>query len=191
MPEAINEIIWHFAGYFRLSEDIARDRLEYLDGALKHNPDDYTIPLPKFPFQAELDPFDTHPYASPTYVPLENPAVQSFANLRSRGPASSDEEPDSLSQLSTPRIPSGGGGGGGGGGSIAERQIKVVYEDDGDQLQLEIRQVNIIEDNDHLLVNPNTGVTELNDVDVQGTLQEMPRRRPTQRRPKSPCLRRG
>ncbi len=173
MPEAINEIIWHFAGYFRLSEDIARDRLEYLDGVLRHNPDDFTIPLPEFPFRAELDPFNTHPYASPTYVPLENPAVQSFANLRSRGPTSSDEEPETLSQLPTPRIVPGGGGGGGGGASIAERQIKVVYEDDGDQLQLEIRQANIIDDNDHLLVNPDTGVTELNDVDVQETLQEM------------------
>jgi hypothetical protein len=170
MQEAVNEIIWHFAGYFRLSEDIARDRLEYLDGALRLNPDDYTIPLPQFPFLAELDPFETQPLPPPTYVPVESPYVQSFAHLRGRG-SDSFEEPETLPLLPAPRFGFGGGGGGGGAASVTNRDIIVRYQDGGEQLQLEIRQVNRIEDDDHLGVNPNTGVTELNDVNVAETLR--------------------
>ncbi len=47
MPSsAMIEVIWHFAGYLRIFDDIARDRIEYIDPALRHSSDDYTTPRP-------------------------------------------------------------------------------------------------------------------------------------------------
>jgi hypothetical protein len=173
-PDVINEIIWHFAGYFRIADDVARDRIEYLEGAQRQQFEDYSLPLPETPFHADLDPFDTDPIPPPASVTWESAPSSSFQALRSRDSDNSPEPEDIPPPPSARPITSGGGGGGGGGGSgHGERLIKVNYDDDGSQAQIEIRQLNAMEDNDVLLVGRDTGVTELNDTDVDGTLQEM------------------
>jgi hypothetical protein len=171
-PDAINEIIWHFAGYFRIADDVARDRLEYLEGAHRQQFDDYTIPLPENPFRAELEPFDTRPYLPPSITPWEGSSVSPYHVLRSSRPDDPLDVEDGP-RGAPPRMVVSGGGGGGAGGGVHQRQITVNYDDGGDQQQVQIRQVNRILDDDLLLTNPNTGVTELNDTDTHGILREM------------------
>ena len=172
-PDVINEIIWHFAGYFRIADDVARDRIEYLEGAQRQEFEDYTLPLPETPFHADLDPFDTDPIRPPATVTWESAPSSGFQALRSRD-SDNSPAPEDIPPPPSPRpITFGGGGGGGGGSGQEERLINVNYDDDGSQAQVEIRQFNAMEDNDLLLVARDTGVTELNDADVDGTLQEM------------------
>jgi hypothetical protein len=173
-PDVINEIIWHFAGYFRIADDVARDRIEYLEGAQRQQFEDYGLPLPETPFHADLDPFETDPIRPPAPVTWESAPSSGFQALRSLDSDNSPEPEDIPPPPSARPITFGGGGGGGGGGSgQGERLIKVNYDDDGSQAQIEIRQFNAMEDNDLLLVGRDTGVTELNDTDVDGSLQEM------------------
>lgn len=172
--DVVNEIVSHFAGYFRIADEVARDRLEYLEGGLERRFDDYTVPLPETPFKADLEPFDSRPSPQQSLTAPEGSGTATPRNTRPARPESSPESDESTPQA-PPRPSIQGAGGGGGGGGHAERQITVTYEEDGTQRQVEVRQVNYLEDNDLLLVGRDTGVTELNEAAADSTaiLQEM------------------
>lgn len=171
-PDTINEIIGHFAGYFRIADDVARDRLEYLEGTYRQQFDDYTVPLPQTPFRVELEPFQTHPFPPPSITTWDASHAPSYPHFR-RFEAEPSPDPPDVRPADAPRVIVPGAGGSGGGSSTAERNIIVNYDDDGSQQQVQIHQVNHMEDNDLLLVNPDTGATELNDADTEGALREM------------------
>ena len=60
IPGGSTEIIWHFAGHFRIIHDIARDRVDFDPSAFHSRPDDYVTPRPEHSFAADLDDFNSH-----------------------------------------------------------------------------------------------------------------------------------
>jgi hypothetical protein len=172
-PDSINEIIAHFAGYFRVADDVVRDRLEYLEGAHPQQFEDYTLSLTTTPFRANLEPFWTLPSPPPALPTWETSHLSPPPLVRARQPNPSPESEDDHEPAAPRSVVPTAGGGGGGGGSRDIEVITVKYDHNGSQQQVEIRQVNVIQDNDVLLVNPNTGVTELNDADTENMLRDM------------------
>jgi hypothetical protein len=162
MPGGVNELVWHFIGHLRIIDDIARDRLAYEDPARAKRPDDYTTPRPEFDYKPDLDELPTAPLLPP---PIELPEDHFAGKLRPLKSASQppfEEEPGPPTHLPWPRIPSVGGGGGGGG---PHQEIKVIYEAGGEQAQLQVRQYNIMSDNDVILPGSGVNATILGRVD--------------------------
>ncbi len=44
VPGGVTEVVWHFAGYFQIINDIARDRIGYDESAFRNLQDDYITP---------------------------------------------------------------------------------------------------------------------------------------------------
>ena len=172
---AMIEVLWHFAGYFKIFDDIARDRVEYDEGVLRHLSDDYTTSRPDYdspftPNDMEISgvgmpdlPFDAgeHFHANPLrhLVSPFHPDLDLFPPVR---------VPNIL-------LPMQSGGGGGSGG--VDFLIKVEYQLGGEQSEVEVHQHNILYDNDTLLpagvVLPADLLTMRLDADALATIEKM------------------
>lgn len=152
VPGGITEIVWHFAGYLQIINDIARDRIDYDPSASRNLQDDYVTPRPSFDIDPDFDPLNIQGMKSPDLLPFEdfhNPRgfpIKSLSPLPSR-PDMDVDDPDPLGRLALPRAVGGGGGG-------FEYKITVQYQEGGQQTELEIRQHNFIVDDDNVLVLP-------------------------------------
>jgi hypothetical protein len=170
-PGGVTEILWYFAGYLQIAEDDVRARLVYEDGAFRVRPDDYVARLPEFDSAADLAQMFTRRLRVPEILPPDPLTPENIENIRSQltQPSHRSPRPDDSDADPPPRS----GGGSGGAGGSAERVITVTYEEGGEQKLIEIDQLNMLSDDDQFQVIANSGVTELNNVYVAATLQEL------------------
>lgn len=147
VPGGITEAIWHFSGYIHLFTDIARERAQLDDGALRNAADDYTIKLSYFDGTPVEDELSTAPVHPPQGLP-EDPEIHHGAPIK-HFHAPEDADPD------TPLVPHlfpyqpllSSAAGIAGGSSFV---ISVTHQTGGDQGLAEIHQVNVM-DNDGTL----------------------------------------
>jgi hypothetical protein len=171
IPGGTTEIVSRFIGYLEVVDDIARARLDYQDGVLPFRPEDYKASLPDSPYHPDIDDLNSAPTPPPLPVESEGLPVprQHHAALKPL------EEPDfdSAKAGGLPPFVRTNGTAGGGGGSVEVQHIKVHYGTDGDQLQAEIKQLNVLNDNDFLLVGNNTDVLSLHHIDIGEVVAKM------------------
>ena len=149
-PAGVVEVIWHFAGYLKLFDDIARDRIEYDDAALRRPSDDYTVTLPHFDSHFTPDDMDIPVVPMPDLLPFDPPQPAHIHPAQHLAPP--DHSKHDLFPSSPPLtliwpMPSGGGDGGGGG----DFHIKVRYQPGDGQSLVDVQQHNILYDNDIIL----------------------------------------
>jgi len=173
VPGGVTEVIWHFAGYLQIINDIARDRIAYDESAFRNLQDDYVTPRPSYDHRPDLDNFDSHGPRVPELAPFDELHATRILPIKSLSPRPPDLDFDPSGGL--PGLPLRGGGGGGGGGS-PDHSIKVQYQEGGQQSQVEIHQYNIMSDNDLLV--PGCGTTITSEaaqltVDAEALLQQM------------------
>jgi hypothetical protein len=174
VPGGVTEIIWHFAGYFHFIDETMKDRFIYEDGAIKIRPDDYVLNLRDSTLEPDLEEFETDKIPPPgietsdTFKPSESlyPGMYPIRNLRD-----TDTDSDSPGKIPMNLRPAAGGGGDM--GHMLQRKITLSYESGGEQQLLEINQTNSNNDDDELLVVADSGVTQLHDIDIDATLQDM------------------
>ena len=149
IPGGSTEIIWHFAGHFRIIHDIARDRVDFDPSAFHSRPDDYVTPRPEHSFAADLDDFNSHGLSVAPLALLDELHAGRTNPIRLL--SAREPEPEFEPLLGLPGLPTRPGGGGGGGGGGLEKKISVTYEPGGEQTLLEINQYNLTLDNDVML----------------------------------------
>lgn len=150
VPGGITEVVWHFAGYLQIINDIARDRIDYDQSAFRSLQDDYVTPRPNYESNPDFDPLDSQGLKTPELAPLDELHTSRILPIKSLSPPPPQPDldfdgPDGISRFLQPR------GAGGGGGGI-EHKITVQYQEGGQQTQLEIKQHNFMVDDDNLLV---------------------------------------
>src|ERR1044071_5200501 len=110
------EIISHFAGYLRIFEDTARDRIQYDDSLVHLRSDDYTTLRPNYDYSFVPDDMET--LAGPLPEPIADDPIHFMRGLPLKllhGPDGDDSDffPRSQTPNISPPKPVGGGGGGG------------------------------------------------------------------------------
>ncbi|MES2752166.1 MAG: hypothetical protein V4661_12425 [Pseudomonadota bacterium] len=151
VPGGVTEVVWHFAGYLQIINDIARDRIDYDEFAFRNLTDDYITPRPNYASKPDIDELDSHGIRVPGMSPFEELTKSYILPIKSFSPRPPQPDFEFDSQGGLPRFFAPRSGGGGGGGQ--EIKITVEYQDDGDQIQLDIRQHNFMWDDDSLLVS--------------------------------------
>ena len=140
------EIISHFAGYLKIFEDIARDRIQYDESLTPRHSDDYTTLRPNYDFNFVPDDMDSAAGPVPELMP-DDPIhfVRGLPLKLFHGPDGDDSDffPRSQTPNISPPMPAGGGGGGG-----FELHVRVKYQDGGEQTQLTVHQFNFMHDDD-------------------------------------------
>lgn len=150
VPGGITEVIWHFAGYLQIFDDIARDRLAYDPSAYRFQQDYYTTPRPFYEYKSDLD--ELHSSSTPMPAELRFEELDG-ARLRPIRPvADHGADPDLDPAMKLPRLPALSPHGGGGGG--VDFNITIRYGDDAGQGQIDIHQVNTMSDDDVMGITP-------------------------------------
>jgi hypothetical protein len=164
------DIIAHFAGHFRLTEDAARLRDRHEDPALPR-PSQPWLPemlrtpdpvreldeLPSRPFRAGLSPEDE---AFPRFGREPMPAAGPLA-------PSDQSEIDSLPGR-WPQPSTGGGGRG-----VGVRQDEAARDITPDQELIQVLQLNALRDDDRLLMREDADPSRLHDVDIAAALEAL------------------
>lgn len=154
VPGGVTEVVWHFAGYFQIINDIARDRIDYDPTAFRNLQDDYITPRPNYQKQIDLDELESRgmPLAGTAAIEeFHAPRILPIKSLSPRPPEPDfdSDGPGGLSRLMAPRAAGGGGGG-------QEFKITVQYQEGGQQSLAQIRQYNYMSDDDNILVGAGT-----------------------------------
>lgn len=169
LPGGITEAIWHFSGYLHLFTDIARDRVTLDEGVYRAQVDDYTAKLPQFETPPAEDDITPAPVLPPP--PLFEPVSSThLAPLRHALP-NAEIEPD---DLAPPRLlgnlPMMAGAAGAAGSSFV---ITVTTQPGGDQSQMEIHQINVMDSDNALVVSSNPELTALLAQETGHVLEQM------------------
>lgn len=174
VPGGVTEIIWHFAGYFHFIDDTVKDRFIYEDGAVRMRPDDYVHSVKESILRPDLPEFDTDKIKfrhdeTPEDVKPADPLPPSFLPMgKFRETDTGTDDPSRIPmQKLHPAAASVGGL------ELANKKITLSYQSGGDQQLLEVNQLNGIVDDDLLLGDGDGDVTQLHDIDIIGTLQDM------------------
>jgi hypothetical protein len=171
VPGGVTEILWHFVGYFHRIEDVMKDRFVYDDGGDPVRPDDYVIDLRDNVVKRDLEELDTDkiPFSrwptseQPLLAELKAPALQPF-----RPAEESEFDADGPRKIPATFRPVTHVA-----GSQGEQIITISYNDGGDELLLDIDQINRMNDDDLLHALAGSSVTQLRDFDIETTLQEL------------------
>jgi hypothetical protein len=141
----ISEAIMHFVGYFKIIDDIARDRIEYDGSAIGVTPEDYIAKHPTFQAKLDADDIEIRGVRSPPAIGVDHSDADAYPLWLRKAPAikSPASDDDGAPQIPLPRA---GGGGGGGGGGTAE--ITVSYQSEAGQSLIDIYQINVMSNND-------------------------------------------
>jgi hypothetical protein len=159
VPGGVTEIIWHFAGYLQIFDDIARARIAYDEGDYRYDPQDYTTHRPQFTYVPADDELTIRPVSIQEAPEFDEP---NHRQLFSRLHFSSEIELDRFAPSFTPTVlqPISPGSGGGGGGSD---RIKIAYQEGGEQSEIQTHQFNNMYDDDALIGTQDTNLlTALN-----------------------------
>jgi len=148
MPGGVTEVIWHFAGYLHIINDIARDRIDYDPAAYRNLQDDYVTPQPAYDAKPDIDDFDSRGITVPEIAPLDELHGIRLLPIRSLSSPSPHPNLDFEPSGGLPLLPRAGGGGGGGG---PHHEITVQYQPGGEQSEVQIIQYNVLSDNDLLI----------------------------------------
>lgn len=150
VPGGVTEVVWHFAGYFQIINDIARDRIGYDESAFRNLQDDYITPRPNYGSNPDFNPLDSHGLPGPFIGPFEELHHPRILPIKSLSPSAPKPDLDfNLSDRFPPFLFPGASGGGGGG---SEFKITVQYQEGGEQSLVQIRQYNFMSDGDSILV---------------------------------------
>jgi hypothetical protein len=146
VPGGVTEIIWHFLGYLHIFDDIARNRITLDEGDYRSDTQDYAAHLPQFTLTPTDDDMDGSPVAVQGAPAVEEPA-RHF--LPSHLHPTSDFDLGRLAPSHAPAIlmPISPGAGGGGGSDV----IKIVYQEGGEQSEIQTHQINNMYDDDALV----------------------------------------
>jgi hypothetical protein len=147
MPGGVTEVIWHFAGYLKIINDIARDRIDYDPAAFRNQQDDYVTPRPAYDAKPDIDDFDSRGITVPEMAPLDEFHGIRILPIRSLSSPSPHPDLDFEPSGGLPLLPRGGGGGGGG----SHHEITVQYQHGGEQSEVQTIQYNVLSDNDVLI----------------------------------------
>jgi hypothetical protein len=144
VPGGITEIIWHFAGYLKIFDDIARFRITPDEGDYRSDTDDYTSHRSEFALTPADDETSSRSVAFQDAQAAEEP---DHHLPRSHLPSASNIDIDRFlpPQPHIVMAPISPGSGGGGGGSDV---IKAVYQEGGEQSEVQTHQYNNMYDDD-------------------------------------------
>jgi hypothetical protein len=148
MPGGVTEVIWHFAGYLQIINDIARDRIDYDPAAFRNLQEDYVTPRPAYDAKPDIDELDSRGTPGPEMAPLDDLHGIRILPIRSLSSPSPHPNPDFEPSGGLSLLPRAGGGGGGGG---SHHEITVHYQPGGQQSEVQIIQYNLMSDNDLLI----------------------------------------
>jgi hypothetical protein len=177
--ELLSELVWHFAGYLRLpAGDNYTVKLLYEGNPVPENGQADDNAKSHSPHHPDVDPFHgAHlnvpviPAFKPAHLFQFSPHKFHATDFHAPHPALSVFHP--LAPLLGP--PAGGGGGGGGGSG--DFHINVSYQSGGDETILDIRQINIMSNNNLLAnnhqVNAPTDVFNVNEQHAEKVLGDM------------------
>jgi hypothetical protein len=152
VPGGITEVVWHFAGYLKIFDDIARDRLAYDPSAYHAQQDDYVIPRSFYEYKPDLDEPDSRATPMPATLPFEELRDAHLRPIKLL--AEHELEPDFDHGLRIPRLPMSLPSAGGGGGT--DFNITIRYGNDSGQTQIDIHQINVMSDDDLLVIKPDS-----------------------------------
>src|SRR5262249_30763182 len=161
----VTEIIWHFAGYLHITQEFATTSVTYQGGA-KFLHDDYVLPLKETPYVPDDDdPFNTLSLRPPGLpgpddLPLPHTAPFDSTELDDTPPA---HKVGVTPPAAFPKVMASSSG-----GVDQAFKIQIVYEQGGEQMLLQARQLNQMEDNDQVVVNPHM-VPALPHLDIAAT----------------------
>lgn len=143
---SIEQIISHFAGYLRIFDDVARDRVDYDEGLGPRPSDDYTTKRPDYDHPFSPDDMDTDGGLVPATI-ADDPMQVFHGRPLKLTHDPQDIDPDHFPPSLTPnvRLPMPVSGGGGG---HVEHHISVKYQDGGAETQLTVHQHNFLHDDD-------------------------------------------
>lgn len=149
VPGGVTEIIWYFAGHLQIFDDIARYRIELDEGEYRFDPQDYTTPRPQFIFTPADDELNIQPVVIHDAPTIEEPTHRfPLMHFRPMMDIDLDRFPPALAPSVLPPTPLGGDVDAGG-GSVFE--IKVVYQEGGEQSEIQTHQFNNMYDDDALV----------------------------------------
>jgi hypothetical protein len=154
VPGGVTEIIWHFLGYLHIFEDIARDRITLDEGDYRSNPEDYTTHRPQFTFTPSDDETNSRPVALQDASPAINGSGYHLPLSRLHPLLDHDLDRPGPSPVPSIPTPVSVGYGGGGGSEV----IKVVYQEGGEQSEIQTHQFNNMYDDDALIGTNNTNL---------------------------------
>jgi hypothetical protein len=155
VPGGVTEIIWHFLGYLHIFDDIARDRITLDEGDYRSDTQDYTTHRPQFTLTPADDETDSRPVAMQDAQAIEEPGHHFPL---SRLHPTLDTDLDRFAPAHVPPTilaPISPGSGGGGGGSDA---IKIVYQEGGEQSEIQTHQYNNMYNDDALVGTHDTNL---------------------------------
>jgi len=171
VPGGITESIWHFSGYLRIFDDIARDREVLDEGGYRPQIDDYTAKLSNFLVPSVDDEFTANPVHMPDGDFLQGIRGSRIGPLRH--PHDQDHHPDPQKPFApppvTPLIPANEGSGGGGGDIV----IQVAYQPGGEQSLLEVHQINHLDNDTTLELGPSPQLAAMLAWETGNTLEQM------------------
>ena len=148
----IVELIWHFSGYMRLDPDgVARATVDYNGAYGQPAPDEPPVDITVRSSPSNPDDLYSDPSQPPTLVAPED--YKWVITIRSH-PQEPPPHPHELKETHLPLkpfpLPPAGGGGGGSGDGFDITSIKPFIN----QEIIDIRQFNILENNDYASVGP-------------------------------------
>lgn len=153
VPGGITEVVWHFAGYLKIINDIARDRIDYDQSSFRQIQDDYVAKLPDYNANPDFAGLDGRGLGGPEALPFEDYQASRVHPTKSLSPPPlrPDLDDDGIGGLPRLSWPTAAGGAGGVGYDF---HITVQYQPGGEQTLLHVHQVNALSDDDSLLVLP-------------------------------------
>jgi hypothetical protein len=174
VPGGVTETIWHFAGYFHHIEEVMKDRFVYEQGGVHMRPDDYVLQLKDFLSKHDLDEFDTDriPFVPPEFSSAQFKPFLIGTPRRLPEFEETDTDSDPARALA-PRKSASILDGPVGGMGIGTPDISVTYQSGGEQLLLQIDQLNSMIDDDQLGFSSGSSVETLNQFDVDAALERL------------------
>jgi hypothetical protein len=169
VPGGVTEIIWHFAGYLQIFDDIARSRIAYDEGDYRFDPQDYTTHRPQFTFTPAEDELNIQPVSIQDAPAIDEPGHRlPLSHLH----AALEFELDRFGPSFTPTIlqPISPGFGGGGGG---DDRIKIVYQDGHQQSEIQTHQFNNMYDDDALVGTHDTNLLSALNAEADHAIAQM------------------
>jgi hypothetical protein len=171
VPGGVTEVVWHFAGYLKIIDDIARDRIVFDESPFRNVQDDYVAKLPSYDTDPDVDVLDSHGLLGPEPLVWDDLHASRVWPVKILMPPPlrpdlDDDASGALPRLSWPAAP-------GGGGSGYDIHITVQYQDAGDQTLLHIHQVNALSDDDSLLVLPDGPLSNCDEALIAAQANEL------------------